>query len=187
VPFAAGPEDVGDDPGDGRPRLVLIGYDADAVRGDRLQIPPIVERIFRTKGTQGDFRQLQNHLVFLIADEQLRDEMKHAMVRRLALQAMRAPDRLAELAPHQQDKVREHKTLSSTGPTPAIGEWRFSDPSRHSDLEPCQPVADALCPHYARSCSGSPCIMRRLAHEYGRCPPFVGGIVGRALIVARTA
>lgn len=107
VPFAAGPEDVSDDVGDGRPRLVLIGYDAEAVRGDRLQVPPIVERIFRAKGSQGDFRQLQNHLMFLVADEQLRDEMKHAMVRRLALEAMCAPARLAELAPHQQQKVRE--------------------------------------------------------------------------------
>jgi hypothetical protein len=107
VPFAAGPEDVPDDVGDGRPRLVLIGYDAETVRGDRLQIPGLVERVFRTKGTQGDFRQLQNHLVFLVADEQLREDMKHAMVRRLALRAMRAPDRLKDLAEHQQQKVQE--------------------------------------------------------------------------------
>ncbi|MEQ1897466.1 MAG: DUF499 domain-containing protein [Vicinamibacterales bacterium] len=107
VPFAGGPEDVGDDLGDGRPRLVLIGYDAETVRGDRLQIPALVEKIFRTTGTQGNFRQLQNHLMFLVADDQLRDEMKQSMIRRLALQAMRTPDRLAELAPHQQDKVRE--------------------------------------------------------------------------------
>lgn len=107
IPFAAGPEEVGDDVGDGRPRLVLIGYDAETVRGDRLQIPPIVERIFRTTGTQGNFRQLQNNVVFLVADEQLRDDMKHAMVRRLALHAMRTPTRLAELAPHQQQKVQE--------------------------------------------------------------------------------
>lgn len=105
--FAAGPEDVPDDTGAGRPRLVLIGYDAETVRGDRLQIPPLVESIFRTKGTQGDFRQLQNHLVFLVADEQLRDDMKHAMVRRLALRAMRSPDRLKDLAEHQQQKVQE--------------------------------------------------------------------------------
>jgi hypothetical protein len=107
VPFAAGPEDVPDDVGSGRPRLVVIGYDAEAVRGDRLVVPPLVERIFRSKGTQGDFRQLQNHLAFLVADEQLRDDMKHAMVRRLALQAMRSPDRLKDLAEHQQQKVQE--------------------------------------------------------------------------------
>jgi hypothetical protein len=107
VLFAAGPEDVGDDVGTGRPRLVLIGYDAETVRGDRLQVPSLVERIFRTKGTQGDFRQLQNHLVFLVADEQLRDDMKHAMYRRLALRAMRSPERLKDLAEHQQQKVQE--------------------------------------------------------------------------------
>ena len=66
IPFAAGPEDVGDDIGDSRPRLVLIGYDAEAVSGDGLQIPSLVERIFRTSGIQGNFR-LQNNLVFLVA------------------------------------------------------------------------------------------------------------------------
>ena len=53
IPFAAGPEEVGDDIGDGRPRLCLIGYDAEAVRGDRLQIPSLVERIFRTQWHPG--------------------------------------------------------------------------------------------------------------------------------------
>lgn len=107
VPFASGPDDVSDDVGSGRPRLVLIGYDAETVRGDRLQIPSLVERIFRAKGTQGDFRQLQNHLVFLVADDQLRNDMKDAMVRRLALEAMRVPDRLKDLAEHQQEKVQQ--------------------------------------------------------------------------------
>lgn len=107
VPFPAGPEDVPDDIGSGRPRLVVLGYDAESVRGDRLQIPPLVERIFRSRGTQGEFRQLRNHLVFLVADDQLRDDMKHAMVRRLALQSMRTPDRLKDLAEHQQHKVQE--------------------------------------------------------------------------------
>lgn len=137
VPFAGGPEDVGDDAGDGRPRLVLIGYDADAVRGDRLQIPQIVEKIFRTKGTQGDFRQLQNHLVFLVADEQLRDEMKHAMVRRLALHAMRTPARLAELAPHQQQKVHELHQKSEQGVALAIQKCyrHLFFPSRNNKVE----------------------------------------------------
>jgi hypothetical protein len=56
IPFAAGPEDVGDDIGDGRPRLVLIGYDAEAVRGDRLQIPTLVERIFRPPNRHPEHR-----------------------------------------------------------------------------------------------------------------------------------
>ena len=137
VPFAGGPEDVGDDVGDGRPRLALIGYDAETVRGDRLQIPPLVEKIFRTTGTQGNFRQLQNHLVFLVADEQLRDEMKHALVRRLALNAMRAPDRLAELAAHQQDKVRELYQKSEQQVAVAIQRCyrHLFFPSRNSKIE----------------------------------------------------
>lgn len=107
VPFATGPEDVGDDEGSGKPRLVLIGYDAESVRSDRLQVPALVERIFRTTGSQGNFRQLQNHLVFLVADENLKDEMKQAMVNRLALAAMNTPARLEGLAEHQRQKVRE--------------------------------------------------------------------------------
>lgn len=107
IPFAAGPEDVPDDVGNGRPRLVLLGHDGETVRGDRLQIPPLVERIFRQKGSQGDFRQLQNNLVFLVADEQQRDDMKQAMTRRLALETMKQAPLLRELAEHQQRRVLE--------------------------------------------------------------------------------
>jgi hypothetical protein len=137
VPFAAGPEDVGDDIGDGRPRLVLISHDGDTVRGDRLQVPTLVEKIFRTTGTQGNFRQLQNHLMFLVADEQLREEMKHAMVRRLALHAMKAPERLAELAPHQQEKVREEYQKSEQKVALAIQRCyrHLFFPSRNNKVE----------------------------------------------------
>jgi hypothetical protein len=107
VPFVTGPEDVPDDVGNGKPRLALLGYDAETVRADRLQVPPLVERIFRSTGTQGDFRKLQNNLVFLVADDQQRDDMKQAMIRRLALRAMQTPVRLKELADHQQRLVQE--------------------------------------------------------------------------------
>jgi hypothetical protein len=108
VPFAAGPEDVPDEVGDGRPLLVLLGYDAEAVRvTTALQVPGLVEKIFRTAGTQGNFRQLQNNLVFLVADEMQRDRMKEGVVRRLALEALKAPERLGQLADHQQRKVQE--------------------------------------------------------------------------------
>jgi hypothetical protein len=76
-------------------------------------------------------------LVFLVADEQLRDEMKHAMVRRLALHAMRAPDRLAELAPHQQEKVRELYQKSEQQVAVAIQRCyrHLFFPSRNSKIE----------------------------------------------------
>jgi hypothetical protein len=107
VPFATGPEDVPDAVEDGRPFLALLGYDAEAVRGDRLQVPSLVEKVFKFKGTQTDFRALQNNLAFIVADEGLRDRMKEMMVRRLALRALTRPEHIGSLADHQQQEVRE--------------------------------------------------------------------------------
>jgi hypothetical protein len=45
--------------------------------------------------------------VFLVADEARKEEMRHKMVRRLALMELKKPERLGELADHQQAKVRE--------------------------------------------------------------------------------
>ena len=107
IPFAGGAYDVADDVGDGRPNLVLISYDAETVRNDAVTVPQLVESVYRTQGSQGKFRQLQNNLVFLVADDATRDEMKNKISYRLALAAMRSPDRLAQLPEHQQDKVNE--------------------------------------------------------------------------------
>lgn len=107
VPFAGGPFDAPDEVGDVRPLLVLMSHDALSVSGDTLKLPKLVADIFERKGSQNEFRSLRNNLVFLVADEGLRDEMKAKVVRRLALEAMRLPDRLSELAAHQQDKVNE--------------------------------------------------------------------------------
>lgn len=107
IPFAGGAYDVADDVGDGKPNLVLISYDAETVRNEAVTVPQLVENIYRTQGSQGKFRQLQNNLVFLVADDASRDEMKNKMLYRLALEAMRAPDRLEQLPEHQQDKVNE--------------------------------------------------------------------------------
>ncbi len=102
-----GPHDVPDDVGDGRPNLVLISYDAETVRSESLTVPQLVENIYQTQGSQGKPRQLKNNLVFLVADDATRDEMKNKMIYRLALEAMRQTDRLNQLAPYQQDKVNE--------------------------------------------------------------------------------
>ncbi len=108
VPFAANPGDVPDDAGDGKPYLVLVGYDADDVRADDLALPSLVERICRHKGAAGsDFRQNRNNLVFVVVDAARKDEMRRKAVTRLALDHLRKPDQLAELQPHQQDRVKE--------------------------------------------------------------------------------
>jgi len=107
IPFAGGAYDVADDVGDGFPSLVLISYDAETVRNEAVTVPQLVENIYRTQGSQGKFRQLQNNLVFLVADDASRDEMKNKMLYRLALEAMLSPDRLEQLPEHQRDKVNE--------------------------------------------------------------------------------
>jgi len=106
--FPSGAFDVPDDVGDGRPYLVLISHDAETIRSDDLALPPLVENIFKSHGSQGNFRQLKNNLLFLVADEKGREEMKDKIIYRLALEAMRSPQRLNQLPEHQQDKVQEY-------------------------------------------------------------------------------
>ena len=104
---ASGAHDVPDDVGDGRPNLVLIAYDAETVRSESLAVPQLVESIYKTQGSQGKPRHLRNNLIFLVADDDKRDEMKNKIIYRLALESMRQTDRLKQLASHQQEKVNE--------------------------------------------------------------------------------
>ena len=57
-------------------------------------------------------RALRNNLVFVAADDARKGDMRSRMFRRLALQALKQPERLADLADHQQDKVRELEARS---------------------------------------------------------------------------
>lgn len=108
IPFASGPGEVADDSGDGKPYLVLIGYDAESVRASEVTVPALVEKIFRHRGASGsDFRRHLNNVVFVVADETRKDEMRRKVVYRLALDQLRRPERLSELAEHQQDRVKE--------------------------------------------------------------------------------
>lgn len=113
VPFASGPGDVPDDSGDGKPYLVVIGYDAESVRAAEISVPSLVERIVRFRGAGGsDFRRHLNNVVFVVADEAKKDEMRNAVTNRLALDQLRRPERLAELAEHQQDEVKRRHQMS---------------------------------------------------------------------------
>jgi len=104
-PFPGGPYDVSDDAGDGKPALVLLGYDAVEVAGDNVAIPELVSRIYEYKDVAGGLRKNRNNLVFLLVDQARKEEMKHKMVRRLALNELRRPERLNEFPAHQQDKI----------------------------------------------------------------------------------
>ena len=107
IPFPGGPYEVPDDAGDGKPLLVLIGYDAADMATDSVTVPDLVAHIYRHKGASGDIRLNRNNVVFLCVDAARKEEMRRKMVWRLALEALRAPERLQELAAHQQDRVLE--------------------------------------------------------------------------------
>lgn len=115
VPFPGGPYEIADEVGDGRPTLALIGYEAVSVGGVVDAVPQLLLRMFKHKGAEETAVRLnRNHLVFLVADEARREEMRQKMVRRLALQELKKPERLGELAEHQQAKVKELESRSET-------------------------------------------------------------------------
>lgn len=121
IPFPGGPWDVPDDVSDGKPRLVLLSHDALEIGADLREIPEIVGRMFERKGADGNsLRSLRNNLVFVVADETKVNEMRRAIVRRLALQELKRPERVKELAEHQQAKVFELEKRSETEAAIAI-------------------------------------------------------------------
>ena len=106
--FPGSPSDLPDEVGDGRPRLIVPSYDAVAIGATVENVPELIARIYERKGSEGAaLRELRNNLVFVAAEAGRREEMRRLMFRRLALREMKRPERLAELAAHQQDKVRE--------------------------------------------------------------------------------
>lgn len=115
IPFPSGAYEVPDEVGDGRPLLVLISYDAVSVGGSVDAVPDLIAKIFDRKGAAGtDFRSFRNNLIFLVTDEARIADMRAKMVLRLALIEMKNPERLKELADHQQNKVKELESKSIT-------------------------------------------------------------------------
>ena len=119
-PFPAGPGDVDDIVGDGRPNLVLLHHDAFAINADPQGLPPVIDEIFKLKGADQRLREFRNNLVFVGADERQVTNMKDRIRRRLALQGLRKPDRKRLLADHQQNKVDEEFQKSSLQVAEAI-------------------------------------------------------------------
>ena len=113
VPFPGGPFDVADEVADGRPKLVVLGFEAVSIGTTVESVPELLERIFERKGSEGSaLRVLRNNLVFVAADETRREDMRRKACRRLALREMKKPERLVELAEHQQASVREMEQRS---------------------------------------------------------------------------
>ncbi len=113
ITFPGGPFDVPDEVGDGKPKLVVLSYDAVSVGPTVEEAPDLIERIFSRKGAESAaLRALRNHLVFVAAEEARKSNMQDRSRRRLALRELKKAERLAELAEHQQDQVREQHQRS---------------------------------------------------------------------------
>ena len=108
VLFPGGPFDVPDEVGDGRPKLIVLSYDAVTIGSSVEGVPELVERIYSRKGSEGSaLRALRNNLVFAVADDARKDDMRRKTSHRLALLELKKPERQGGLAEHQQAKVRE--------------------------------------------------------------------------------
>lgn len=107
VPFASGPHDVADDDGSGRPYLALLSHDAVQVAGDAVRVESLVEKIFLHRGSGTEWRHNRNNLVFVVADAAGIPVMKQRMLRHLALESLRVPGKLKDLAEYQVAKLNE--------------------------------------------------------------------------------
>ncbi len=115
VAFPGGPWDMPDEIGSGRPFLAVMSYDGCNVGATVDAVPELITRTFERKGAEGgSLRALRNNLVFVVADDGRIDEMKQKTARRLALRELVKPERLKELAEHQQAKVREIDSRSES-------------------------------------------------------------------------
>ena len=112
VPFAAGPHDIPDDDGSGHPYLALLSHDAVQVVGDVIRIDPLIEKIFLHRGAGTDWRHNRNNLVFVAADAASRPSMQTRMLRHLALESLRVPSKLKDLADYQVAKLSEEFEVS---------------------------------------------------------------------------
>ncbi len=112
IPFAAGPHDVPDDDGSGRPYLVLLAYEAIQAAGDAIRVDPLVEKIFLHRGAGSDWRHNRNNLAFVVADAAGVPNMKARMLRHLALESLRVPGKLKDLADYQVAKLSEEFEVS---------------------------------------------------------------------------
>ncbi|BEU20012.1 DUF499 domain-containing protein [Paraburkholderia sp. 22B1P] len=121
IPFPAGAFDVPDDIGDGKPRLVIIHHQALSIGNVVDEVPELISTMYQRKGQDsGGLRQLRNNLVFLLADDRHVQHLAATVSRHLALQELKRPDRLSELADHQKAQVIELAQRSQTDIAVAI-------------------------------------------------------------------
>jgi hypothetical protein len=146
VPFPAGSYEVDDTVSDGRPRLVVLHYEAIAVGEDISALPDMVADIFQYKGADKRLRELQNNLVIVVASRREVPNMQERVRRALALKDLLKPDQIRKLAPYQQEKVKEEEKRSRLFVAESIlqGYRHLFFPSNNSMPGTTLPVAHAV-------------------------------------------
>lgn len=108
VYFPATPAEVEDDAG--KPKLVIIHYDALKLGAAESDPPELLQRIAQYAGQSDSFRAYQNNVLFLVADDDQIELMVKEMRRYLAIDRITASaDRMRSFNAEQQKKLREMK------------------------------------------------------------------------------
>jgi hypothetical protein len=146
VAFPSLPNEIPDDLGENKPRLAVLNHEAESVGESLDEVPVLVRQLYERVGSEGtSIRFKRNNLVFLLADERQVSAMTKAVARKLALDQLNRGDRLAELADHQQVKVREEASKADSQVALAIQQCyrHLLYPSRAGMGEPMVTLAHA--------------------------------------------
>lgn len=101
VPFPSTPAEVDDDAG--KPKMVIMHFDAVKLHADQEAPPDLVCRLYEHAGTLESFRVYPNNLVFLVADSDQVDNMLAVTRRYLAI------SRITGNAQRMQEFHKEHQ------------------------------------------------------------------------------
>ena len=104
------PAEAGDVDDDAQaPKLVVIHYDAAAVKATEAATPPdLVLKLFEHKGSMEEYRTYKNNLMFLVADEDQASNMVDVAQRYLAAhRVVGDPDRMKEFTQTVADKLKQ--------------------------------------------------------------------------------
>ena len=101
VPFPDTPAELDDDAG--KPKLVIMHFDAVKLQADQEEPPDLVRRLYEHAGALEGFRAYPNNLVFLVADSDQVDNMVRVTRRYLAI------SRITGNAQRMQEFHKEHQ------------------------------------------------------------------------------
>ncbi|MGH2538587.1 MAG: ATP-binding protein [Candidatus Promineifilaceae bacterium] len=108
VCFPSAPADVDDDAG--KPKLAIIHYDALKIDAGMTEPPDMVRKMAEYAGMVESFRNYQNNVFFLVADEDQVEQMVAETRRYLALERITgSSERMREFSDDHQKKLREMK------------------------------------------------------------------------------